>query len=473
MSLYSIATLKIFSDSDVAKLGTSVAVSADGKTAVIGAPGTGCVYQTKLSDGHWGNLQLIASDSSNSELGLAVSISADGSVILIGAPSKSQTGNCVSVINGTTIPSFFALSPHPGDKFGYSVSMSYDGTMAIIGAVGVSNGKGAAYIFTRSDIVWTQQGITPLTYSAALNGDRFGTSVSMSADGHTVVIGAPASTGYAVVFVYSDLTATWIQQHPRLTNGSSDTGDSFGNSVAISADASTILVGAPEQGTNANANANGFSYVFTNFDNTWLPQGTLGAISDLNSHSDSIFFFGTSVALSCSGNIALIGAPGFSDGFPGYGGGPGAAFFFTRSGVKWSIASAPQMISDTSYNTSNPTLMESSFGGSVSLSADGVSAIVGDPSYPSASNQGLALIYRCGYDIPNISCFQAVGPRGPQGFTGSTGPIGPTGTQGPIGFQGLAGENLTDSAYLSQIILFALLLYGGFLLIFFAITFFD
>lgn len=467
MSLYSITPITIFSDAVVANLGTSVAVSANGKKAVIGASGISSVYSSQLSSGVFGPLQLIVSDVSANQLGYAVAVSSDGSVVLIGEPQAFGTaGACISVINGVQSQPFVSNAVNPPNFFGTAVGLSYDGKTAIIGAPGITSQAGAAYIFTRSDLIWTQQAV--LTHTSGFLGDDFGTSVSMSADGNTVVVGAPsvssASNAYVVVFLYSD--TTWIEQSPHLISGSD--GDNFGYSVSMSADASTILAGAYLGG----GNNSGIVYVFTNFDGTWPLQKQLQLDPSVQNA-----YFGFSTSLSCSGNIALIGAPGYSD----LGDGPGAVFFFTRSGAKWSSASDafPQMINDTSNNLSGNDAANStaSFGGSVSLSANGIIAVVGDPSYPNASDYGLVAIYQCGYDIPNIPCFQLAGPPGPQGIQGPTGlqgiqgPMGAQGVQGPIGLSGAAGVNLTAGAYLNQIILFALLLYGGFLLMFFTITF--
>jgi hypothetical protein len=448
-----------FSDSTVTNLGTSVAVSAEGKTAVIGAPAVSRVYRSHLSSGVWGPLQLVASDSSANALGSAVAVSSDGSVILIGEPQAfGNAGACISVVNGIQGQPFVPSTMTPPRFFGTAVALSYDGKTAVIGAHGSPAQLGMAYIFIRSDTVWTQQ--APLTHTSGFSGDDFGIAVSMSADGNTVVVGASAggfNAGYAMVFVRSG--TTWMQQNPTLMSGM--VGDNFGSAVAISADASTVLVGAD----GLLSGGVGITYIFTNFDGTWPLQ------AQLNVSDTADVFFGFSTALSCNGNIALISAPGYGDPLSN-GAGPGAVFFFTRSGVLWSAASAPQMINDTSNNSQQQS--PASFGGSVSLSANGVIAIVGDPSYPNASDYGLAALYQCGYDIPNIPCFQLAGPPGPQGPAGpqgQLGPQGPSGPQGPVGFQGPAGANLTASAYLHQIIIFALMLYGGFLLIFFTITF--
>jgi|GEM_PF-6858904 len=475
MSLYSISTMTTFSDSVAGNMGTAVAVSADGKTAVIGAPGTGSVYQSQLSNGTWGPLTLIATSSDGKHLGYATAISQDGSVVLVGKPGGSNnTGNCFSIING--IKNTLGGPRQAGDLLGYSVAISFDGTVGVVGAPGTGQNVGETYVFNCSDNTWLPPFTLP--HETTSQGDNFGTSVSISADGNTIVVGTQKGTsGYAIVFTCSN--EVWTQQSCLTSGAGSDvTGDYFGQSVAISADASTIIVGAYARGSSA---AHGLAYVFRNFDNTWILEAKLSLDEKLD-----VLFFGYSVALSCNGNVALIGAPGYGDP-ANFGYGPGAVFFFTRSGVKWSSASDAfaqiQMISDTSNNTINASattlqISQTSFGASVALSADGTIAIVGDPSYPNASDYGLATIYHCGYDIPRIPCFPQPGPQGPQGPQGLIGPpgsdglIGPTGPQGPVGHKGPSGANLAASAYLNQTVMFSLVLYGGLMAIFFLILLF-
>src|SRR5262249_56438187 len=84
-----------------------------------------------------------------------------------------------------------------GDQFGWSVSISSDGTTAAIGAESKNSTGGpnlhdvvgAVYVFTRSGSTWTQQAkLLPSDFPGS--GLRFGTSVSLSADGNSLLIGA-------------------------------------------------------------------------------------------------------------------------------------------------------------------------------------------------------------------------------------------------------------------------------------------
>src|SRR5450759_1743074 len=69
-----------------------------------------------------------------------------------------------------------------------SVSLSADGNTALVGGYADNGFAGAAWVWTRSAGVWTQQG-TKLVGSGAGGGAQQGTSVSLSADGNTAIVG--------------------------------------------------------------------------------------------------------------------------------------------------------------------------------------------------------------------------------------------------------------------------------------------
>ena len=77
------------------------------------------------------------------------------------------------------------------DLFGFSVALSADGSTALVGAQGGTGPvdtqvPGAAYIFTRSEGVWSQQAM--LTASDRQVSDHFGVSVALSDSGDTALI---------------------------------------------------------------------------------------------------------------------------------------------------------------------------------------------------------------------------------------------------------------------------------------------
>ena len=188
-----------------------------------------------------------------------------------------------------------------------SVALSADGNTAIVGSPGPFSftppSVGGAWIFTRSNGIWTQQGPKLLGTAEAGNAQQ-GFSVAMSADGNTAAVGAPAdnsNTGAVWIFVRSG--TTWTQQGSKLV-GSASVNKRLGEAIALSADGSTLLVG----GTGSNPPplpTNGWVWVFTRSGGLWTEQARFFPGGPLAFHS----MFGQSVALSGDGNTAVIGGP--------------------------------------------------------------------------------------------------------------------------------------------------------------------
>ncbi len=131
----------------------------------------------------------------------------------------------------------------PYGYVGMSVALSADGNTALIGAPADGEYSGAAYVFTRTGASWSQQG-AKLTGSDTVSEAWFGESVALSADGDTAVIGGPsdnAAVGAAWVFTRSG--SSWSQQGEKLTGGGESGAGYFGRSVALSADGDTALIG--------------------------------------------------------------------------------------------------------------------------------------------------------------------------------------------------------------------------------------
>jgi uncharacterized protein (TIGR03437 family) len=225
-----------------------------------------------------------------------------------------------------------------GDQFGSSVSL--DGQTVVIGAPGNSS-QGAAYVFTGSGSSWTQQ--AKLTASDGAAGDQFGISVGVS--GITAVVGASASApGSAYVFTSS--AGAWSQQG-KLTAADAASGDQFGISVSISG--ATVVAGAP-----ANAGSQGAAYVFISSGTTWSQQAKLTSADAASGDR-----FGAAVAVS--GDSVLAGAPSKGGTFTSI----GAAYTFARTGSTWN----------------QQAKLESSDGGGAfgySVALSGTTAIVGE-----------------------------------------------------------------------------------------------
>lgn len=385
-----------------ARFGIEVAMSSDGNTLLIGAftesdspeidNGAAYVF-VRSGNTYTQQARLLASDKeSSAAFGRSVAISSDGNTALIGASgedSSSYSSNGAAYVftrSGSTWTQqqkLLASDLQTNDFFGISVSLSADGNTALVGASGESTTptvyNGAAYVFTRSGGTWTEQ--QKLLASDKGSFDDFGTSVALSSNGDTALIGAlnnsePPLSYNGAAYVFTRSGGTWTQQQ-KLSASDKVSSDNFGVSVDLSADGDTALIGAFDVSTSPLSN-NGAAYVFIRSSGTWTEQQKL-----LANDRATIDYFGESVALSADGNTALIGAPGESTS-PRLGN--GAAYVFTRSGSNWS---EQQKLLARDYSTNED------FGRSVAISTDANTVLIGaflEDTFP-YTNNGAAYIF--------------------------------------------------------------------------------
>lgn len=256
------------------------------------------------------------------------------------------------------------VAGNPG--FGDSVALSSDGNTALVGGMNYNSFQGGAWVFTRTNGVWGEQGGV-LEPTGETEPPFFGSGVALSSDGNTALIGGFRDgdfTGAAWVFTRSG--GTWTQQ-AELTGGGEVGGAQFGSSVALSANGNTALVGGLEDNS-----ADGAAWVFTRSGSSWSAQGsklvgdcTSSCTGPNGTGESGEGNFASSVALSGDGNTALIGAENDA-------GGNGAAWVFARSSTGvWSQLGSKLTPSDG--------VPPSDFGGSVALSTDGTVALIGGP----------------------------------------------------------------------------------------------
>jgi MYXO-CTERM domain-containing protein len=320
--------------------GGSVAISGD--TAVVGAyyhdllsAGTdaGVVYVYTRSGTTWSlQAELAASDAATESIfGGCVGISGD--TMVVGAPwatvgATSQAGAAyVFTRSGTTWTQRAKLTASDGkahDFFGISCAITSDSILigAYYAPSGIATNAGAAYVFLRSGLSWSQQ--AKLQASDANSNDHFGIVVALEAD--SALIGAydadlPSKTDAGVAYVFARSLGTWSQQ-AKLTAMDANGTAHFGGAVALSGD--TALVGALGA-LNGSSLSTGASYVYARSGTTWTQQAKL-----LSSDGADGDYFGTGVALS--GDSAIIGA-GRSDISAVFN--SGALYKFLRSGTTW------------------------------------------------------------------------------------------------------------------------------------------
>lgn len=329
-----------------------------------------------------------------SELGNAVALSARGDVALVGGyndhsligalegiPVHSQAIGAVwpyarsgSTWRQTQKKILAAGERGPGE-FGNAVAMSADATMALVGGPSGYGGIGAAWVFARSGSRWTQQAkLLPKGASRATgyvsDPIGFGASVALSASGRTALIGGPtADGGVGAVWVFTRSGSTW-KQAAKLTGSGELGAGQFGVSVALSGAGDTALVGAPFDDSGVGA-----AWTFGRSGAGWKQQG-----KKLTGDGEAGYArFGYGVALSGSGDTALLGGPVDDNG-------AGAAWLFTRSGSNWSQQGGKL--------TGRGETGAGQFGDSVALSASGSTALVGGAL--DNDTKGAAWVFRNG-----------------------------------------------------------------------------
>lgn len=299
--------------------------------------------------------------------GYGVAISADGNTVAVGAPGVVYSGVNTGAVwvftrNGSTWTQQ-GSTPLVGTGYtftgsgleqGYSVAISADGNTILTGSYWDNNCTGASYVFTRNGSTWSQQG-AKLIGSGGSAGTCQGNAVSLSADGNTALIGGSRNnSNLGAAWVFNRTGSTWTQHGNKLV-GSDYIGNSFiGSSVAMSADGKTALVG----GLADNAGI-GASWVFALNGSTWAQQGP----KLLGSGNSGTSSQGASVAISADGNAAVIGGDGDNST-------EGAIWIFNRSGTTWSQTGGK--ITESGAPGGAPE-----FGSSVAISADGTVAIAG------------------------------------------------------------------------------------------------
>ncbi len=430
--------------------GLAVAMSADGSTLAVGAPNenssatgiggdqtndgalsAGAVYVFTRAGATWSQQAYVKASNTGTDdwFGWALALSGDGSTLAVSAfqEDSDATGVDGDQTNDRATNSgaayvftragatwsqqayIKASNTDAYDLFGRTgIALSADGSTLAVGAIdedsratGIGGdqtdnsvtGAGAVYVFTRSGATWSQQ-----AYVKASNTDyslQFGNAVALSADGSTLVVGAPGEAsnargvggdqtsrgiaGSGAVYVFARAGSTWSQQaYVKASNTGS--GDLFGRALALSADGSTLAVGARDEDSRAvgidgdqmdNAAVDsGAVYTFARTAGVWSQQAYVKA-----SNTDPNDHFGYSLALSADGSTLVIGADGEASNASGIGGdqtnnrasGAGAVYVFSRIAGVWS---------QHAYVKASNTELGDQFG-TVALSADGLTLAVG------------------------------------------------------------------------------------------------
>jgi len=337
-------------------LGISVAVSDDGSTTVVGAQGKEKAYVFDADGSRTATLTL-----SDSSILSSVGVSSDGSRIVVGNPEADRSTGEAYVFDaaGNRTATLTASDRANGDNFGDSVAISDNGSTVVVGADRKDSDRGKAYVF---DADGTQT--ATLTASDRQADDSFGISVGVNADGSTVVVGAAGADSFRGKAYVFDASGT---QTATLTASDRADEDSFGFSVGVNTDGSRIAVGA------AGADSlRGKAYVFDGSGN----QTT--ALTANDRQEDDLF--GASIGISDDGSRIIVGARGADSS-------RGKAYVFDGGG------------SQTAALTASDRQDDDLFGKAVAISDDKSTIVVGAPADGAGNQIGKAYRYDAGVNF--------------------------------------------------------------------------
>ncbi len=225
--------------------GSSLALSGDGLTLAVGAPGessnstginptpngdgwySGAIYIFNYADASWSQQAFMKASTYQADavLGGAVSISDDGNVVAAGTKDGNTNLNTVYIFNRISgnwyeqgIPR--AANEQAGDYYGWALDLDASGTQLVVSASyedsaakningddsdEMANGAGAVYYFKYSGSSWSQHNY--IKASNTNSYDYFGYSVSLSDDGNSLAVGAKGESSNATEVSTGDDTA--------------------------------------------------------------------------------------------------------------------------------------------------------------------------------------------------------------------------------------------------------------------------
>jgi hypothetical protein len=301
---------------------------------------------------------------SSDRFGASVALSADGLTLAVGAPGESSAATGIngdqsdnSALSAGAVYVFTrsgsawvqqdyikASNTGVGDAFGTDVSLSRRGDTLAVSAVGEDSSargiggdqtsndavdSGAVYIFQRTGSTWSQEAYIKASNAEA--GDKFGNSLQISDGGDILIVGAPEEDSNGVgagrnpgdnsavnagaAYVYVRTTPAWVESR-YLKASNAEAQDRFGIRVAIAGLGATFAVSALGESSSAvfvdgsqtdnTAASSGAVYIF---------DGTLQQVAYIKaSNTEAADQFGLSLSLSQTGNVLAVGAGGEDSG---------------------------------------------------------------------------------------------------------------------------------------------------------------
>ena len=383
------------------KVSKAIAISADGTTLAFGSSdhiareefahegthsmsGLGAVYIYERRNGQWSKQAVLLPDSPvhSADFGVALALSADGRTVATSDPRQSNISKVDSShpdYNRQSVYSHGAVFIYAHskegwkrqayltaptiaafDRFGKSLSLSADGRILAVGEPfddsghrrpaplpsdagsdhqdsgdSVVTNSGSVHIYTRTGQTWSRK--ASLKGSDPVYEDIFGSSVSLSSNGRVLAVGAPRyshSFGFysripvdypyrptdfrhaGSAYVFARQKEVWTQTE-KIRVSTEDVRDAFGAVVSLSADGTTLAVGAPEEnntgldtntGRPAQCQNTGAAYVFTLIDNKVIRRRRLA-----QPNPQPWALYGAFLALSADAATLAVAAPGWTE----------------------------------------------------------------------------------------------------------------------------------------------------------------
>ncbi|MBS0466522.1 MAG: integrin [Proteobacteria bacterium] len=380
---------------NIARFGSSLALSSDGNTLAVGAPGessnargvngdptnmatpdAGAVYVFERGGAAWSQQAYVKSTNTPPaakvfditstgarnpyRFGSSVSLSADGNLLAVGTPGESgdMVGSDQTSSNAWNVGAVYTYARDkaagkgswaprdylkadstPNSSFGKDLALSGDGmTLAVAGS--------KAYVFAQAGKGWSPQSLAETSLGSAAPS-----RIALASDGNTLALSALVYSSDSeprsrIALVFTRSQGAWSEQAALKLRRSKDNLASF--ALALSADGNTLAVGDDRQAGSGTglasdpdddiADGAGAVFLFQRSANNWNQRSFIKA-----SNTDRADQFGRSVALSANGSTLAAGAPGEDSkatGIQGDQGDNSAAFIGSNFNLSWGNAGA-------------------------------------------------------------------------------------------------------------------------------------
>lgn len=363
------------------RFGSSVAMSAEGSTVIVGGPndnpgrspqpafGAAWIYTSSATG--WQPGPKLTPGRDRGDFGSAVGISGDGRVAVVGAPRYNGDKGAIWLYVGSGGGTWVGQKATVGNisgagKFGSSLALSSDGTTILVGGPADNGGIGAVWVFHR--VGQRLQLVTKLKPTGKyLTGSSFGASVALTPDGRVALVGGPGySAGVGRVWPYANFGLGWRAQDGSNLTGAK--GDGYGADVALSTDGATALIGAPKDGYVILSRRSG---------ETWSRGSALYRVPEYAEPPNRFVGEGRHVAMT-----------------------PDASRFFTTVTARGD-RSVGYVFAYRSAGDRAPQVIPAGFGADVATSTDGQVLVVGAPT--AGGGRGAAYSYTEGPSVSGVA----------------------------------------------------------------------